>query len=116
MIEWLKYIMHPAAKQDSQIPRKQSTNFPHWKGTFSLPPAVLLYQPSTDRCSSHYPHENLHQSLKGDNFSEMHMATEDDALDTQLKNNIGPEMGGWKTIFLLGRHIFRGYVSFREGI
>jgi len=54
--------------------------------------------------------------LKGDNFSEMHMATEDDALDTQLKNNIGPEMGGWKTIFLLGRHIFRGYVSFREGI
>ncbi len=24
-------------------------------------------------------------------------------------------MDGWNTTFLLGRHIFRGYVSFREG-
>ena len=26
------------------------------------------------------------------------------------------KMGGWKTSFLLGCPIFRGYVSFREGI
>ena len=26
------------------------------------------------------------------------------------------EMDGWNTTFLLGRPIFRGYVSFREGI
>ena len=26
------------------------------------------------------------------------------------------KIGGWKTTFLLGRPVFRGYVSFTEGI
>ena len=35
---------------------------------------------------------------------------------TLPKTNIAPEMDGWNTTFLLGRPIFMGYVSFREGI
>ena len=30
-------------------------------------------------------------------------------------NSSPPKMDGWNTTFLLGRSIFRGYVSFREG-
>ena len=34
-----------------------------------------------------------------------------------LKLTFSPlQMDGWNTTFLLGRPIFRGYVSFREGI
>ena len=37
-------------------------------------------------------------------------------LSTLPKTNSSPlKMDGWKTTFLLGRPIFRGYVSFREG-
>ena len=31
-------------------------------------------------------------------------------------NSLPLKMDGWNTTFLLGRPIFRGYVSFREGI
>ena len=31
-------------------------------------------------------------------------------------NSLPLKMDGWKLNFLLGRTIFRGYVSFREGI
>ena len=31
-------------------------------------------------------------------------------------NGLHLEMDGWNTTFLLGKPIFRGYVSFREGI
>ena len=34
---------------------------------------------------------------------------------THPKFNIAPENCGWKTSFLLGRPIFRGYVKLREG-
>ena len=36
-------------------------------------------------------------------------------LVTPPKFNIAPENGGWKTTFLLGRSLFRGYVKLREG-
>ena len=36
--------------------------------------------------------------------------------DTLPETNIAPKMDGWNTTFLLGRPIFRGHVSFREGI
>ena len=36
------------------------------------------------------------------------------AMVTLPETNISPEMDGWKTSFLLGMPIFRGYVSFRE--
>ncbi len=36
--------------------------------------------------------------------------------DTPPKFNIAPENGGWKTTFLLGRKLFRGYVKLWEGI
>ena len=36
--------------------------------------------------------------------------------DTLPETNSSPlKMDGWNTTFLLGRPIFRGYVSFREG-
>ena len=35
---------------------------------------------------------------------------------TLPETNIAPEMDGWKTTFLLGRELFRGYVKLREGI
>ena len=34
---------------------------------------------------------------------------------TLPETNIAPKMDGWKMNFLLGNHICRGYVSFREG-
>ena len=38
------------------------------------------------------------------------------AIDTLPETNSLPlKMDGWNTTFLLGRPIFRGYVSFREG-
>ena len=37
-------------------------------------------------------------------------------MDTLLETNSWPlKMDGWNTTFLLGRPIFRGHVSFREG-
>ena len=40
-----------------------------------------------------------------------------DFMFPSLKLTFSPlKMDGWNTTFLLGRHIFRGYVSFREGI
>jgi len=33
-----------------------------------------------------------------------------------VETNIAPKMDGWNTSFLLGWPVFRGYVSFREGI
>ena len=35
--------------------------------------------------------------------------------NTLPETNIAPKMDGWNTTFLLGRPIFRCYVSFREG-
>ena len=41
---------------------------------------------------------------------------EEAAKPTLPETNIAPEMDGWNTSFILGRQLFRGYVSFREGI
>ena len=46
--------------------------------------------------------------LHGTSLSHMYIPS--------LKLTCSPlKMDGWKTVFLLGRSIFRGYVSFREG-
>ena len=52
-------------------------------------------------------HENPSPKKNGSSMSILNY--------TLPETNIAPELDGWKMSFLMGRPIFRGYVSFRKG-
>ena len=77
--------------------------------------------PSSLRMQTHWPTMRRSAKLCGKRPRRCHLSSDPTPgwLDyiPSLKLTFSPlKMDGWNTTFLLGRPIFRGYVSFREGI
>ena len=84
------------------------------------PPDVgaMFFDTNPKKCSPFCHQQNLHHhTVKVESSTPTKMGKfVHDPCFTLPKTNSSPlKMDGWKTTFLLGRPIFRGYVSFREG-
>ena len=85
--------------------------------TNSSPLKIGPQTPQKETSSSNHPFSGINSLLVSGraNKSNINPKFETSLSTTHPKLNIALKKGGWKTTFLLGRPIFRGYVKLREG-